>query len=90
MKLKLSFNVLVYAALLSAGIWLAITEAAKEFGLSQVDRVEINLGGPAAVDNFQLNSIPEPASMFLLGTGLIVIAGVGRKKFFKKKGSKRS
>ena len=41
--------------------------------------------GSIAVDNIRSYPVPEPASMLLVGSGLIVLAGTGRKKFLKKK-----
>jgi hypothetical protein len=53
--------------------------------LLQPDRPAIKSANPEAVDSGGFNPVPEPASMLLVGSGLIVLAGVGRRKFFKKK-----
>lgn len=42
----------------------------------------VNLKG--VDDGFAPAPVPEPATMLLLGSGLIGLAGMGRKKFFKK------
>jgi hypothetical protein len=57
-------------------------------GLKKFDRIEINSVGSTALDNARSNPVPEPANMLLVGSGLIVLSGIARKKVLNKKSRK--
>lgn len=46
--------------------------------------VEISMGSPVGITEFPIASIPEPATMLLMGTGLIGLSSAFRNKLIKK------
>lgn len=60
------------------GIHTLIIELDDQLGGGDRDWTDMTIVG------HDLHPVPEPASMLLLGSGMIGLAGVGRKKLFKK------
>ncbi len=59
------------------GVWYAFTS-------NWIDQAGVYVAGPPPIDGWSRTSVPEPATMLLIGSGLLGLAGYGRKKLFKK------
>ncbi|MGD2100211.1 MAG: PEP-CTERM sorting domain-containing protein [Desulfobacterales bacterium] len=86
-----NFNDLVFEDPLNEVLldWGPISAAGNPVG-AVFEQTAIHFGGSAMREENAPFSVPEPASMFLLGSGLIAIAGIGRKKLLNKKKGLRS
>jgi len=57
-----------------------------DYGMSTVNLLGFHDGGAGyiSIDNLDVTPSPEPASLLLMGSGLLGIAGIGRRRFTKR------
>lgn len=72
--------------LIQNSVDFVLTGLPVDFKLGDISNVSFQYGTSLDETNFpgDHHDVPEPMSLILLGSGLIGVAGYGRKKFFKK------